>query len=122
MPEFTPVEAFMKGAKEAKRYYNYKCNNPDEDDEPTGGLQRQPVYLRKHNNRSDLNSSADSWYLNYATEGDEAEEYYYICNFKFGGHGKGTKYSMLPKATKPKNITTSVISHLAVTGKERNKV
>jgi hypothetical protein len=91
MPEFTPVKALMKGAKEAERYYNYKRNNPNEDGEPASSLQGQPVYLRKHNNRSDLNSSADSGYLNYATEGDEAEEYYYICNFKFGRHGKGTK-------------------------------
>src|ERR1700690_4076074 len=82
MPEFTPVDALMKGAKEAERYYNYKCNNPDEDGEPARGLQRQAVDLRKHNNRCNLNATSDSWYLHDAPKCDESEENYYICNFK----------------------------------------
>src|ERR1700683_789274 len=91
MPEFTPVDALMKGAQEPERYYNYKCNNPDEDGESGGSLQGQTVYLRKHHNRGNLNAATDSWYLYNAAKRDESKEYYYICNFKFGSDRKGAE-------------------------------
>ena len=82
MPEFTPVDALVKGAKEPKRYYNYKRNNPNEDGQASGGFEGQTINLRKHHNRSNLNSSTDSWNLHDATKRDESKENYYICNFK----------------------------------------
>src|SRR5271170_6631610 len=91
MPEFTPLDALMKGAQETERYHNYKCNNPNENGDPGSSLQRQTIYLRKHHNRSNLNATTNAGYLNDAAKGNEAKEYYYICNFKFGRGRKRAK-------------------------------
>jgi len=87
MLEFTPVDAFMEGAEQAERYNYYKRNNPNEDCHSGSGLQRQAIDLCKNNNRSHLYSTANPWNLDDASEGDESQEYYYICKFKVRGYG-----------------------------------
>src|SRR5258706_2676749 len=72
----------MKGACQAYGYNYYKCNNPEEQRQPCGALGSQPIDLRKYYNRNDLNSTADSGYLNDAAERNEAKENYYVCKFK----------------------------------------
>src|SRR5260370_30078578 len=95
MLEFTPIQAFVKGAQQAGGPTGHKSNQPDEQRDASSSFEAKSINLCKNNNGNDLHTSADPGNLHDAAKCNEAEKYYYISRFQAGRGRKGEEQGVV---------------------------